>query len=300
MMRIIVHGGAGRWGAVNGDDVIKVLMDSVYKGLEVLEAGGFSGEAVVEIIKVMEDSGLFNAGIGSSLNIEGVREMDAGYGDSLGRVAGVAAVKAPRNPIKLAYLVALKTNHKLIVGREADRLAIRFGMEKIGGVPEKILNRYIDMITEKERIPEKNLEIVKQFYGDTVGAIALDEEGRIAVGVSTGGLWLKLPGRVGDSPLFGAGFYVSREYGVCGTGIGEEIIQELLSYRAYLEYRETGDVYRSVMVPLEEMAIKSPESAGLIALDKYGNMAYHHNTRAMAVAYYDGERVRAIISRKPD
>ncbi len=298
MIRLVIHGGAGGWRNMDRERVEKALQASLERGLEILRSDGFAGDAVVEAVKILEDSGVFNAGLGSYLNIEGEREMDAGYGDSLGRAAGVGGVKYPRNPVELAYKVALETDHRLIVGREADRLATKFGLERIGGIPKRVLDKYVELMEERRYVPERNRRLMELFYGDTVGAVALDNNGNLAAAVSTGGLWLKLPGRVGDTPVFGAGFYVSRDYAVCGTGVGEHILYELLSYRAYLEYRETGDIYRSLMVPLEEMGLRWPKSAGLIAVDRYGGTAYYHITDAMVLAYFDGEEERVVISRK--
>ena len=131
--------------------------------------------------------------------------------------------------------------------------------------------------------------------GDTIGAIALDNNGKLAVGVSTGGLWLKLPGRVGDTPIYGSGFYINKRYAACATGIGEIIIQGLLSFRSYLEYEVSGDVYRAVSNTINYASKLRSESAGLIALDIFGNLAYEFNTKQMMIAYYDGKNKRIIL-----
>ncbi len=293
MFRIIIHGGAGRWSGdkeriIGAKESIKEALE---ESIKILEDGGDAGDAVVKALVVMEDSGFFNAGSGSVLNIEGIREMDAAYADSEGNIGAVASVRYPKNPILLARYVAENTDHLLLAGEGADVLASKLDLEMIEDPPKRIIRRYNELIEDYKglnRFP-KNLEIVKDFYGDTIGAIALDEKGKLAVGVSTGGLWLKLPGRVGDTPIYGGGFYISRYFAACATGIGEVIMKGLLSYKAYTEYLDSGDVYRAVLVAIDEANKIMSESAGLIALDKYGRLAYKFNSRNMMIAYFDGE-----------
>ncbi len=292
MYRIIIHGGAGSWQG-NKDRVegaLKAIKEALEASLKILEEGGSAGDAVVKALVIMEDSGFFNAGSGSVLNVEGVREMDAAYGDSDGNIGAVASVRYPRNPILLARYVAENTDHLLLAGEGADSLAARLGMEKIGPPNERIVRRYGELIDGYKgmRRFERNRRVAEYLYGDTIGAVALDTYGRLAVGVSTGGIWLKLPGRVGDTPIFGGGFYISEDYAVCATGIGEAIMKGLISYRAYQEYVLTGDVYRSLMVSVDVAGRIMPESTGLIALDKHGSLAYRFNTKHMMVAYFDG------------
>jgi len=296
---LILHGGAGTW---RKDDervkgALEAIEEALEKGLEILDGGGSAGEAVVKSIEIMEDSGYFNAGSGSALNIEGVREMDAAYGDSRGNIGAVASVRYPKNPVALARYVAIETDHLLLAGEGADSIAARIDLEKIGDPSKNIVFRYNELIEGYKglkRFP-RNIKVANYLYGDTVGAIALDKNRELAVAVSTGGIWLKLPGRVGDTPIFGGGFYISRDYAVCATGIGEVIMRGLISYRAYLEYEETGDVYRSLMVAIDHAGKIMPESTGLIALDINGSLAYRFNTKHMMVAYYDGNRKVSIL-----
>ncbi len=297
MYRIVIHGGAGNWSERNVEAALKSIGEALEKGLDILRRGGTAGEAVVEAVASMEDSGYFNAGIGSSLNIEGVREMDAGYADSEGNIGAVSGVRRPKNPIRLAYWVARETDHVLLTGEGADRISAWIGLEEIGEIPEHVLRRYQDLVTQRRVMGERNKRIVETYYGDTVGAVALDKYGNLATAVSTGGLWLKLPGRVGDTPIYGAGFIANRYYAANATGIGEYIVESLLCRRALEEYMEVGDVYRSIQVPLKELGLRRPSSAGLIAVDRFGNIAYGHNTPSMVVAYYDGRRVKTLLSR---
>lgn len=293
MYRIIIHGGAGSWQGSKDriEGALKTIEEALEKSLRILEDGGSAGEAVVKALTVMEDSGFFNAGSGSVLNIEGVREMDAAYGDSKGNIGAVASVRYPKNPILLAKYVAENTDHLLLAGEGADSLAARLGLEKIGPPSKRIVRRYGELVDGYKGLRrfERNRMVAEYLYGDTIGAVALDKYGDLAVGVSTGGIWLKLPGRVGDTPIFGGGFYISEDYAVCATGIGEAIMKGLVSYKAYMEYMLTGDVYRSLMVAVEEARKIMPESTGLIAVDKHGSIAYRFNTKHMMVAYFDGK-----------
>jgi len=297
MYRVVIHGGAGDWRERNVEAALRAISEALERAVEILEDGGSAGEAVVEAVAIMEDSGYFNAGRGSSLNIEGEREMDAGYADSEGNIGAVSGVRRPRNPIRLAYWVARETDHVLLTGEGADRISAWIGLEEIGDIPRHVIKKYQDLVTEKRVRGERNRRVVETYYGDTVGAVALDKHGNLATAVSTGGLWLKLPGRVGDTPIYGAGFIANRYYAANATGIGEYIVESLLCRRALEEYMETGDVYRSVQVPLKELGLRRPSSAGLIALDRFGNIAYGHNTPSMVVAYYDGRRGEALLSR---
>ncbi|NPA97085.1 MAG: asparaginase, partial [Crenarchaeota archaeon] len=146
-LAIAVHGGAGRWNVP--DDIkeraMQVLRRSIDAGYDVLARGGTALEAVVEAVAVLEDSGVFNAGVGSVLNALGEIEMDAGLATSSGLVAAVCCVKYPRNPIRLAKLVMERTDHVLLCGEGADRLARALGLERHPGPTEFIRRRFDEL-----------------------------------------------------------------------------------------------------------------------------------------------------------
>ncbi len=296
MYRIIIHGGAGifRGGEERIKGALKAIGEALDYALDILSNGGTSGDAVTEALTIMEDSGFFNAGRGSVMNIEGDIEMDAGYGDSRGNIGAVASVRYPKNPIKLARYVAIHTDHLLLAGTGADELASRIHLDRFEGPVERNIKIYGELIEEYRGLNrfKRNIDIAKRFYGDTIGAVALDKDGILSVGVSTGGIWLKLPGRVGDSPIFGAGFYVNKKFSACATGIGEVIMQTMLTYTASMEYEKTGDVYKAVSYAVSKASEVSEDSAGIIAMDSFGNLAYEFNTKHMLVAYFDGKNKR--------
>ncbi|HEW93568.1 asparaginase [Candidatus Geothermarchaeota archaeon] len=290
---IIVHGGAG-WRRIE-DESKQIILDHIKKavdiGWKILLDGGSAVDAVTEAISYMEDSGYFNAGLGSCLNISGVREMDAGIMDGyLYRAGAVASVKYPKNPIKLARYIMENLDHIILCCKEADRLAEKIGLSKISNPPQRILDRYNKLIRDEDylrRFP-KNARIFNLFYNalDTVGAVALDSRGRISAGSSTGGIWLKIPGRIGDSPIPGAGFYADEYIGISSTGFGEHIIYSMPGV-ILREYIELGYNVRKGLDRLFKF-LKTRfglDNMGLIGLTGDGEIIYKFDTVRMLVGY---------------
>jgi beta-aspartyl-peptidase (threonine type) len=260
----------------------------------------------------MEGSGVFNAGVGACLNLEREIEHDAAVmvGADL-RAGAVGALRGYLHPISLARKVLEETDHVLIVGTGASRLGNAFGMEPWldGPSPERLREwaeaegrtRALSRGARMERLatllrhgaeaastPSTSPATEKPTIGrgDTVGAVAIDVAGRLASGVSTGGLWLKLPGRVGDSAIPGAGIYADDRSGaVSATGIGEAIIRVALSRRA-TEAMATGGAREGVEAAIRLVTERiGPSTAGLVGLDRTGAPAAAFNTEAMGRAY---------------
>jgi len=303
---VVVHGGAGRWSVDEATRIhtLEVLKLAAQKGLDVVIHGGNAVDAVVEAIKVLEDSEIFNAGVGSVLNVLGEAEMDAGIIDGRTlRAAGVAAVTRARHPIELARLVMEKTDHVLIVGRGADRLADLFGLEPKPTTPPRVMERYrqlmknIDNVRYWKKLREILLLMMPNI-GDTVGAVAIDNEGNIAAGASTGGVWLKLPGRVGDSPIPGAGFYAdNRGGGASATGLGETIIMTNLTKLAVDLMIQGKNSEEACIAAIKELTNRfGPDTAGIIAIDARGFIAAVHNTEHMPYAYACQGKVEAYFN----
>ncbi|MGB9694591.1 MAG: isoaspartyl peptidase/L-asparaginase family protein [Caldisericaceae bacterium] len=270
MKAIIVHGGAGD--AKKLEEVptrVDVVKEAAYKGFEVMKNGGNSEEAVVEAVKLLENNPLFDAGRGSYLNEEGDVEMDAAImrGDtlSIGAVAGIHRVK---NPIELARKVMKDSPHNFLVGRGAEEFGKSEGIE---------------FAPAHYFLTERVVRIWEGKYGDTVGAVAIDDEGVITAAVSTGGTENKHVGRVGDSPLVGSGFYANDSYGAVSTGIGEDIMKVILSFRIALYFPELS-LEESVKNSIDDLT-QAKGKAGMIALDKYGNIAFGYNTKGMFRAF---------------
>lgn len=287
---VLVHGGAGSWrreGDLLGKS-LEAVREAAERGYSELRRGG-AVEAVVEAVAYMEDTGLFNAGRGSVLDVKGGRSLDAGVMASDGRIGAVAAATYTRNPVRLAYRVMVDTDHVLIGGAGADELARRLGLPPLDPPPPRILERYHRLLQEyragRRRIYAGNLALLERIsWYDTVGAAAYDPYTRIlAAAVSTGGVWLKLPGRIGDSAVPGAGFYASEDYALSATGIGEYIIKTMpgLLLRG-IRGRGLGERARRLLSLITENV--GPGNTGLIIVGRGGSYAVGFNTRHIMVA----------------
>jgi beta-aspartyl-peptidase (threonine type) len=282
---LLVHGGAGAIPEVERtperaclyrEDVERALR----AGFAVLDrSGGSSLDAVEEAVRVLEDLPLFNAGRGSVFNREGRNELDASIMEGRERKAGaVACVTRVKNPISAARQVMDASGHVLIIGQGADRFAEERGLEMVEPGyfwTERRWKSYLDALAN-ERRPERDR------FG-TVGAVALDGDGNLAAGASTGGMTAKRPGRVGDSPVIGAGVYA--ENGVCAvscTGHGEAFIRLAVAHEvvALMKYARLTVEEAARRVVRETLGQVGGEG-GLIALAADGSFAMPFNTRAM-------------------
>jgi len=285
---IAIHGGAGVLRADKpGKRHRAVLQEALDAGFQVLIRHGTAVDAVATAVMVLEDSPLFNAGRGSAFNAEGEIEMDAAIMDGAALRAGaVAAVRRVRNPVLAARAVMEKTRHVLLAGDSADRFARRQGLKL-----EPL--RYFH--TRKRLIAlRKNL---KNYHG-TVGAVALDADGNLAAATSTGGYTGKLPGRVGDSPLIGAGTYADdRACAVSGTGLGEAFIRAAVAHDVCARMRYGGaSLAAAAAAALKNVAALGGDGS-LIAVDRRGNVAMPFNSEGMFRACVDrrGRRTIAIF-----
>jgi beta-aspartyl-peptidase (threonine type) len=282
-----IHGGAGVLRADKpGARHRAVLKRALEIGYECL-IQKTAVDAVAAAVVVLEDSPLFNAGRGSSFNTDGEIEMDASIMDGATLRAGaVAAVRRIRNPVLAARAVMEKSRHVLLAGRGAERFARKQGLKFEPA-------RYFH--TEKRlRALRKRLEN----YHGTVGAVALDADGNLAAATSTGGYTGKMPGRVGDSPLIGAGTYAdNRACAVSGTGLGEAFIRAAVAYDVCARMRYAA----ATLVSASTAALKSVAAlgadGGLVAVDRRGNIAMPYNSEGMFRACIDrrGRRTIAIF-----
>ncbi len=291
---IVIHGGAGTISRKLGTSARRrVLKQSVSKGYSILNVGGSSIDAVEEAIKVLEDSGIFNAGSGSSLTARGTIETDAAImkGDlSCGAVSHASVVK---NPISLARSVMEKSDHVFIAGREELRefaRAVGFPLFDLEPTRARKAQLNLEMATFRKagKIEEwpLNSKLMESYFG-TVGAVAIDSHGELCSGVSTGGRSMKLPGRVGDSPVIGAGIYSDEASGAaCATGLGEEIIRACLS-KTTCDYMKHGMKAQKATDAAIEFLTKriGKDIAGLIAIDRNGNLGISRNTTMMPHSY---------------
>ncbi|RXG18067.1 beta-aspartyl-peptidase (threonine type) [Leeuwenhoekiella aestuarii] len=315
---IIIHGGAGTILKENMTDSLEAaykakLSEAIKTGYEILKNGGTSLEAVQRTINIMEDSPLFNSAKGAVFNHEGVNELDASIMDgatlNAGAIAGVTNVK---NPINLAYEVMTNSEHVLLSGKGAETFAAEKGIELVDPSYFFTQNRYDALQRILER--EKNDSItaastfIDPFIKDekfgTVGCVALDKNGNLAAGTSTGGMTNKRYNRIGDSPIIGSGTYANNATcGVSSTGWGEYFIRGQVAYdiSAQMEYagKSLKDATHNV---IQEKLTKLGGTGGIVALDHYGNPSMEFNTEGMYRAYMNdqGELTLGIYGENED
>ena len=276
---IVIHGGAG-WSRNQTEEKLKSIEDGLKRALDegfaILESGGTSLDAVEAAVVILEDDVTFNAGKGSVYTAEEKQEMDASImTGELQNAGAVASVSTIKNPIKLARYVMEKTEHVLIVGQGAEKVAIKGGLEVVDP----------SYFYSKEKLDRVRRQKTKDELS-TVGAVAIDKEGNISAATSTGGRANKLPGRVGDAPIIGAGTWAQNNLcGVSGTGHGEyfmrfNVAREICARMDYLGL--TADqASNQVIDELSGMGIEG----GVIVIDKEGNASMIFNTDGMARAY---------------
>ncbi|MEZ0393682.1 MAG: isoaspartyl peptidase/L-asparaginase [Desulfurococcaceae archaeon] len=304
---LVLHGGAGSWDVEYRELSASAIEQCARRGWEALTSGT-ALDAVVESVKCMEDSGYLNAGAGSVPNVLGYRELDAGVMDSSGLLGAVAAVRATKNPVVLARRVAELTPHVILAGEGADELARRLGLDPLPPMPEHVARRYrqaLDRLARGEardayyaRLRESAIALgLLRAAGDTVGAVALDSRGRLAAATSTGGVILKLPGRVGDTPIPGAGFYASDAVACSSTGYGESIIRFMPCLRLDQLVREGLRIEEAArrVIELASSAV-GPDTMGFVAVDGEGRRAAAYNTRHMLVAFVEEGSVSVAFS----
>jgi beta-aspartyl-peptidase (threonine type) len=267
---VIVHGGAG---PIRDDSLPQRLEGCKAAALaawDILAQRGSALDSAEAAVVVLEDNPLFNAGIGSTLNQNGKVEMDAAIMDGdLLRAGAVAAVERIKNPIKLARRVMEDGRHVILAGEGALKFAREIGFPECSR--ESLIIEH-----ERKRWAEKH---------GTVGCVVLDASGRIAVATSTGGIFNKLPGRIGDSPLPGCGTYADDRAGVSCTGLGEAIIRVVLGKTAIDFLAEGMDPNAAARKSLELLEAKTGAQAGLIMIDCHGRIGYARNTTHMPVCY---------------
>ena len=247
-------------------------------GWDVLAAGGTALDAVQAAAMALEDDPLFNAGRGSVLNEHGEVEHDAAIMcGRTGAVGGVAAVRGVRNPVVLARVVMEATPHVLITGSGAEAIADREGVERVD---------------PRWHVTERR-ESQWQAAGDTIGAVAVDREGHVAAATSTGGILQKLVGRIGDSPLPGAGLYAADDAcAVSASGHGEAVMRAVAAHEVAAGVRHGGKpLTEALRAALER--IDGP--AGLIAIDAAAEPAIEFNTEVFHRAVADADGIRTAV-----
>ncbi len=291
---LVLHGGAGSMNfesfPVTFRKMYKYSLDSALQlGLDVLKGGGASIDAVETVIRCMENDTLFNAGKGAVFTSEGKNELDASImtGEELnaGAVAGVTNIK---NPISAARAVMEKSPHVMLAGDGASIFARDAGLEIVEPGYFFTKKRFESLQRSRENEPH-----------GTVGCVALDRKGNLCAGTSTGGITNKKHGRIGDSPVIGAGTYANNQTcGVSATGQGEYFIRLAVAHdiSALMEYRGM-DVESAARLVVEKKLVEAGGEGGVVCLDKFGKAAMVTNTSGMFRAYGNsaGDRLVAIF-----
>ena len=273
---IAIHGGAGTITRKNmtpekESGYRSKLEEALNTGYSILEKGGLSLDAVEATIRIMEDSELFNAGKGAVFTNAGTNELDASIMDGSNLKAGaVAGVKTVKNPISAARKVMDETWHVMLSGDGADLFAKEQNLEIVDPIYFYTQRRW------------DSLKKIQSEKHGTVGCVALDKNGNLAAGTSTGGLTNKQWGRIGDSPIIGAGTYANNKTcAVSGTGQGEYFIRGNVAYdiSAIMEYENlsVGKAARKVISKLSDLG----GEGGVIAVDSHGNISMPFNTAGM-------------------
>ena len=279
---IVIHGGAGiilkeNISKSKEDSIINKLDEAISKGWELLKKGKSSEMAVIETIKILEDSPLFNAGKGSVFNSEGKVENDASImrGNDLnaGASSGTSNVK---NPITLAANIMNHSEHVFLSGKGAENFAKNRNLEIVNNEYFHTKFRYNQLLNKKG----------EDKYG-TVGCVAIDVNGNIVAGTSTGGMTNKKWGRIGDSPIIGAGTYANNSTcGISSTGSGEYFIRTVAAYQvSSLLENHNYDLKKAMNKVIHEKIGAIGGDGGMIGIDKNSNISMEFNTPGMYRAY---------------
>ena len=290
---IAIHGGAigdvDKMTAAHRADAERALNKALDIGTSILEKNGDSLDAVEQVIRFLEDDPTFNAGRGAVFNAVGTHELDASIMEGKNKRCGaVASVKTVKNPISLARLVMNKTRHVLFAGEGAEKLADEMKVERVENSYFSTPERFEELQRARAKQPDRERP------QGTVGCVALDKHGNLAAGTSTGGLTNKMFGRVGDSPIIGAGTYADNATcAVSCTGTGEEFIRNAVAFdlSAQMAYRQTSLAAAMENVLTEKLA---KGIGGIIGVDRNGNISMQFNTPGMSRAAADSNGRREV------
>lgn len=315
---LVIHGGAGyiyegRYSSEEEAAYKEKLEEALRTGYEILNSGGSSLDAVEKTIHVLENSPLFNAGRGSVLTSAETVEMDAAIMDGSNLNAGaVAGIKHIKNPISLARAVMEKSKHVMMIGEGAETFAGEAGFTKTEN-DYFITNEKLEEIRRIKAEERKNKSgglgiknsldnktnagVEQENKFGTVGCAAIDKNGNLAAGTSTGGMANKKWGRVGDVPVIGAGTYANGQVAISATGHGEFFIRNVVSHdiAALMEYKNFSLEEAADLVVMHKL-VEQKGGGGIIAIDKYANITFRFNTQGMFRGYIkdDGKPVVAM------
>jgi beta-aspartyl-peptidase (threonine type) len=280
-MLLIAHGGAGNKKPTK--KALNKLSEALSDGYALLRSGGTASDVVVSVISSLEDSGLFNAGLGGNLQLDGIRRLDASImeGRKL-RAGSVIGIEKLKNPIKAARIV-MNTPHVMLSDRGAHKIAK--GLETMPDPDRNALDKL-----ERTKVRYKKAVRMYQQYFSTVGAVVLDKHGDLAAGASTGGVPVMLPGRVGDTGIIGAGIYADNALGaVSCTGMGEVILRIAMAKEICMWLGNMSPV-QSARLSLNRI-LNMDGKAGIIIINSRGRFTISHNTQYMCSGYINEKKL---------
>ena len=310
---ILIHGGAGVKKIKRTDDITRSLKSAVSNGFDLLKRSSNKAvDSVEAAVASMEDSGVFDAGVGSYLTIDKTVEMDASIMDGRDISAGsVGMAMGIKNPIKLARKIMEHTDHVMMVSDGVTRLSKLFGNtveEYPQELNKKILNEYNKLMKNVRIKWKKNNKLTmlssaasqekSHHHYSTVGAVAIDKDGNVASAVSTGGIWLKMHGRIGDSAIIGSGIYADNKSGAaCATGYGEYIMRLCLCKYACDQMQSRNSAHLSSKKSIDVLTERfGKNTGGIITVDLKGRFGRACNTRFMPTAMITNKNQKPVIA----
>lgn len=294
---LIVHGGAGTWRPGSDDDALAGIRRAVEAGRVILERKGSALDAACAAALVLEDDPVFNAGTGAVLNFDGFVEFDAcvmtSHDKGIGSVSGLQRVK---NPIVVARQVMEMTDHVMLTGEGATRFARVMGHADYDPITPARLADWQDKkqklaigVGRDEKASMKIrafLQAHPEYAGGTIGAVALDANGHLCAATSTGGVTMKLVGRVGDTPLPGCGTYASPFAAVSATGTGEYVVRSFAGREIADRVERGASLDVAMNTVLDQMQADFNADVGFIALDREGHPVGAHRTAHMPHGWF--------------
>ena len=310
---ILIHGGAGVEKIKRTDDITRSLKSAVSNGFDLLKRSSNKAvDSVEAAVASMEDSGVFDAGVGSYLTIDKTVEMDASIMDGRDISAGsVGMAMGIKNPIKLARKIMERTDHVMMVSDGVTRLSKLFGNtveEYPQELNKKILNEYNKLMKNVRIKWKKNNKLTmlssaasqekSHHHYSTVGAVAIDKDGNVASAVSTCGIWLKMSGRIGDSAIIGSGIYADNKSGAaCATGYGEYIMRLCLCKYACDQMQSRNSAHLSSKKSIDVLTERfGKNTGGIITVDLKGRFGRACNTRFMPTAMITNKNQKPVIA----
>jgi len=310
---ILIHGGAGVEKIKRTDEITRSLKSAVSNGFDLLKRSSNKAvDSVEAAVASMEDSGVFDAGVGSYLTIDKTVEMDASIMDGRDISAGsVGMAMGIKNPIKLARKIMERTDHVMMVSDGVTRLSKLFGNtveEYPQELNKKILNEYNKLMKNVRIKWKKNNKLTmlssaasqekSHHHYSTVGAVAIDKDGNVASAVSTGGIWLKMHGRIGDSAIIGSGIYADNKSGAaCATGYGEYIMRLCLCKYACDQMQSRNSAHLSSKKSIDVLTERfGKNTGGIITVDIKGRFGRACNTRFMPTAMITNKNQKPVIA----